>query len=123
MSASILVADDEPGFRDLFSFALQPLGYRVTGVGDGAEAVAQAAMRPFDLVVLDHHMPRLSGLEALKQLKALMPQLKVMVVSGSADDRQLLEAEVLAAGAVCCLFKPLELASLIQAVELQLRKE
>ncbi|MBK7861367.1 MAG: response regulator [Archangiaceae bacterium] len=123
MSASILVADDEPGFRDLFSFALQPLGYRVTGVGDGAEAVAQAAMRPFDLVVLDHHMPRLSGLEALKQLKALMPQLKVMVVSGSADDRQLLEAEVLAAGAACCLFKPLELASLIQAVELQLRKE
>jgi two-component system response regulator HydG len=119
VSASILLADDEPGFRDLFAFAFEPLGHRITMVTDGAEAVAQAAMRPFDLVVLDLYMPRLSGLEALKQIKALVPATRVLLVSGDGD-RPKIEAEARAAGAALCLFKPLELEVLLDAVQANL---
>jgi len=117
MSRLVLIADDEAGFRDMVAFALEPLGFRVTAVADGAEAVAQAATRPFDLAVLDHHMPRLNGLDALKQIRALLPALPVVVVSGSTERQAELEAEVLAAGGACCLFKPLELQPLLTAIE------
>ena len=120
---SILVADDEPGFRDLFAFALEPLGYRVTLATDGAEAVALAATRAFDLVVLDHHMPRLNGLDALGQIKTLIPLMPVVLVSGTTADRTQLESDVLGAGGACCLFKPLELEALLDAVKSHLAKE
>lgn len=117
MSRLVLIADDEAGFRDLLAFALEPLGFRITAVADGAEAVAQVAMRPFDLVVLDQHMPRLNGLDALKQIRALLPDLPVVMVSGSTERQVDFEAEVLSAGGACCLFKPLELQPLVTAVE------
>ncbi len=113
----MLVADDEAGFRDLFAFALEPLGWRVTGVADGAEALAQVATRPFDLVVLDEHMPGLNGLDALDQIHALMPDLPVVMMSGSSDAPAQFEAEAYARGAAGCVFKPLELPELVAAVE------
>ncbi len=117
MSRLVLIADDEAGFRDLIRFALEPLGFRVTAVGDGAEAVAQVATRRFDLVVLDHHMPKLNGLDALRQIRALIPDLPVVVVSGSTEHQAQLEADVLSAGGAACLFKPVELQPLVSAVE------
>jgi CheY-like chemotaxis protein len=117
MTRTILIADDEAGFRDLFAFALEPLGWRVTVVCDGAEAIAQAAMRAFDLVVLDQHMPRMNGLDALEQIRRLLPGMPVLMMSGSSEDPVAFETEVLARGAACCLFKPLELTALIEAVE------
>lgn len=117
MTRSILVADDEAGFRDLFAFALEPLGWRVTVVCDGAEAIAQAAMRAFDLVVLDEHMPRVNGRDALEQIRGLLPGMPVLMMSGSSEDPAAFERDVLALGATCCLFKPLELTELIEAVE------
>lgn len=114
---AILVADDEQGFRDLFTFALEPLGFRVVAVSDGAEAVAQVAMRPFDLVVLDDHMPHLNGLEALRQIHLLVPELPVVMMSGSAEHPKDFETQAMQLGAACCLFKPIELQPLLQAVE------
>lgn len=117
MSGHVLVADDEAGFRDLFAFALEPLGWRVTVVCDGAEALAQVATRAFDLVVLDEHMPRVNGLDALEQIHALMPNLPVVMMSGSSDAPERFEAEALARGAAGCVFKPIELPELVEAVQ------
>ena len=117
MSPCILVADDELGFRELFASTLEPLGFEVVTVSDGAQALAQVAMRAFDLVVLDEHMPRLNGLDALEQIQRLIPGLPVLMMSGSNDDPEKFENEALALGAACCLFKPTELPVLIHAVE------
>lgn len=117
VTASILLADDEAGFRDLFRFAMEPLGHQVTAVGDGVLAVEAARQRHFDLVVLDHHMPRRTGLDALRELRSLLPETPVLMLSGSADFPAELEAEALARGARRFLFKPCELPEIIAAVE------
>lgn len=117
MRRTILIADDEAGFRDLFAFALEPLGWQVIVVSDGAQAIAQAATRAFDVVVLDEHMPRVNGLDALDQIHALLPGMPVLMMSGSSEDPATFERDVLVRGAACCLFKPLELPALIEAVE------
>ena len=117
MTRSILIADDEAGFRDLFASILEPLGFEVVTVSDGTQALAQVAMRAFDLVVLDEHMPRLNGLDALDQIHRLVPDLPVLMMSGSGEDPENFECEALARGAACCLFKPTELPVLINAVE------
>lgn len=122
MSRSILIADDEPGFRDLFTFALKPLGWRVTVVADGAQAVAQVAQRAFDLVLLDEHMPRLNGLDALTQIHALVPELPIVMMSGSSDEPSVFRSGALARGASGCLFKPVELPDLVEAVEMHAAK-
>lgn len=114
---TILVADAEPGFRDLCAFALEPMGYRVVTVGDGASALAQVATRAFDLVLLDHHMPRVGGLEALAQIHALLPHLPILLISASVENNEGLSRDVLRAGASACLFKPLDLGHLVSAIE------
>jgi CheY-like chemotaxis protein len=119
----VLMADDEQGFRDLFRFALEPLGHEVVTVCTGAEAVGRFMAEPFDLVVLDHHMPCLSGLEALVQIVRHTPGQKVLLISASAGHMPALEKDAVALGAVRCLAKPLELEELVSAVELQLQRK
>ena len=68
--ARILVVEDEPnmvaGLRDNFEFE----GYEVITAGDGVDGLRRALEESPDLVVLDVMMPRMSGLEVCKQLRA-----------------------------------------------------
>jgi DNA-binding response OmpR family regulator len=68
--ARILVADDDVDIRELVEFKLSTLGHEITAVADGAAAVeACQASRP-DLAVLDVMMPGVSGLEAIRAIRA-----------------------------------------------------
>ncbi|GHJ59918.1 hypothetical protein NOK12_24360 [Nocardioides sp. OK12] len=68
--ARILVADDDVDIRELVEFKLSTLGHEITAVADGAAAVeACQAARP-DLAVLDVMMPGVSGLEAIRAIRA-----------------------------------------------------
>lgn len=114
---TILIADDEPGFRDLFCFTLEPLGYEITTVADGLQALEAIRRRPFDLVVLDVHMPRMGGPEALTRIRELRPDQRVIVLSSSSDASHSFETLATASGASACLFKPVEIDELIAAIE------
>lgn len=114
---SILVADDEPGFRDLFRFTFEPLGFEVFTVADGVEALAAVEQRAFDLVVLDVHMPRMGGPEAFARLRETRPDQRILVISSSSDPARSFETAAVTAGAADCLFKPMDLDELIAAVE------
>lgn len=114
---SILMADDELGFRDFFCFTLEPLGFEIVAVADGLEALEQLEKRAFDLVVLDVHMPRMGGPEALAKIRAIRPRQRVIVLSSSSDASQTFENQATAFGASACLFKPVELDELIGAIE------
>ncbi|MHB8878759.1 MAG: response regulator [Myxococcaceae bacterium] len=114
---SILIADDEVGFRDLFCFNLEPLGYEIVAVVDGLEALEMLGKRSFDLVVLDVHMPRMGGPEALATIRELRPDQRVIVLSSSSDASHSFESRATASGALACLFKPVELDELIGAIE------
>ena len=65
----VLVVDDDQALRLTVSSAFQERNYQVDQAADGEEAVNKAMSTKYDLVLLDVNMPRMSGLEALKQIK------------------------------------------------------
>ena len=109
MKKSVLVVDDEQGFRDLFVFLLEPLGLEVTCVRNGKEAVQKVEEKAYDLILMDVHMPEMNGIDALKKIRALRPNQKVAIFSSGSDAAYLLEKEAVENGAIECLLKPVEL--------------
>jgi CheY-like chemotaxis protein len=82
------VVDDEELVRLVTKAVLAYRGYQVTEAGDGKEAVEKyaAAAGAFDLVLMDLHMPRLNGFEALKRIRELNPRAKAIVLSGGVHE-------------------------------------
>ena len=69
MKKSVLVVDDEQGFLDLYVYILEPMGLEVICAKNGKEAVEKFKDRSFDLVLMDVHMPEMTGPEALRVYK------------------------------------------------------
>ena len=65
----ILAVDDEQGYLDLYVYFLKPLGYEVTCVTDGAQAVQKVQENYYDLIFMDVHMPVMTGPEAFKRIR------------------------------------------------------
>jgi DNA-binding NarL/FixJ family response regulator len=109
-----LLADDHRLLREAFARLLQPDCEVVGAVADGRALLAAAAeLRP-DLVVLDVSMPLLNGLEAARELRRLMPEVKVIFLTVSEDPG--LAAEAFRAGASGYLLKNSAAAELFQAI-------
>jgi len=84
---SILIVEDEVAVRRLAATVLRTSGYRVQEARDGIEAYALIqANQPFDLVITDVIMPKMSGKELYDQIKATAPRIKVLFMSGYTDD-------------------------------------
>jgi excisionase family DNA binding protein len=111
---SILVADDDPRIRELFSSGLQDVDRRVVRAASGDEALAIARHTAFDLVVLDLVMPGLSGVETFRALRAMRPGLPVIIVTGYPDSD--LVAQALAVGPFTLMPKPVSMKTLQQTV-------
>lgn len=105
----ILLADDEEEYRHLFMSLLEPLGIQLTWVPDGLEAIQLIRARPFDLVFLDMHMPRLEGAETLKEIMKLRPDQKVVMLSSFSDPVADLKEGMKKKGALECLYKPVDI--------------
>ena len=103
----VLVVDDEQGYRDLFTFMLEPMGIQVTCVTNGLEALEKVKEKVFDLILMDVHMPELNGIEALKRIKSMLPEQRVVIFSSSSDPEFNKEKEAHKIG-VECLFKPVD---------------
>ncbi|MBA3699665.1 MAG: response regulator transcription factor [Planctomycetes bacterium] len=102
-NASILLVEDEAAARELLARGLSRLGFRVTGVGDGADAVP-LLHRPWDVVVTDLQMPRLDGLRLLDEVNRLCPRALRVVITSFADKDKVVA--VLNLGADYLLEKP-----------------
>jgi DNA-binding NarL/FixJ family response regulator len=112
----VMVADDHPMWRDAVARDLAEAGYDVVATAaDGAEAVRRGqAARP-QVVVLDMQMPKLSGAEVTARLVAHDPDVKVLVLSASGEQQDVLQA--VKAGAIGYLVKSASRAELLAAVE------
>jgi PAS domain S-box-containing protein len=113
---SILLVEDEASLRQLAARALRARGFTVLLAADGAEAlrVLEAHPEPLDLLVTDVVMPNMDGRELADRLRARMPKLKVLFLSGYMDDA-LLRRGVFEANETL-LQKPFTPASLAQRV-------
>ena len=83
-SESVLVVEDDAAVRRLLVRALESGGYRVIAAGDGVEALERiaGAEASIDLLVSDVVMPKLSGLELARRLRAKSPRIRVLLISG-----------------------------------------
>src|SRR3984885_3550589 len=70
---SILVVDDEPDVRDSVKYVLDRAGYSVRTAGSAAEALAELARNPTDLVITDIIMPQINGVEAIESIRRAFP--------------------------------------------------
>jgi DNA-binding NarL/FixJ family response regulator len=89
----VLLADDHPLFRDGVRSLLEARGVQVVGeAGDGREAVEAALRLRPDVVLMDITMPQMTGLEATRLIKAMAPEMKIVMLTVSDEDRLLFEA-------------------------------
>ena len=115
--ARILVIDDEEMVRQTTCAALQLAGHDVSSAPDGEEGVNLFRQQPFDLVITDIRMPRLSGTEVIKVLRSLRPEIRV-IISGGGGSVPAIEPAAFAryVGADCVLQKPFTVQELNIAV-------
>ena len=83
---SILWADDEIDLLKPHILFLEQRGYDITSVNNGTDAVEQCDTKHFDVVFLDEHMPGMSGLEALSQIKNAKPNLPVVMITKNEEE-------------------------------------
>jgi two-component system, cell cycle sensor histidine kinase and response regulator CckA len=89
--ATILLVEDRDALRDLYQAILETDAYAVLPAEAGAQALLIAAQqaRPVDLLVTDLVMPGMGGLELARRLRASVPAVKVLYISGHADEATL----------------------------------
>ena len=104
--AKILVAEDERDIRDLIQFTLEFAGHQVVTAANGEEAVHVAQREIPELILSDVRMPRLSGYEACKLIKADPATAHIPVVFLSAKGQDAEVQSGLDAGAAEYLLKP-----------------
>ena len=117
---SLLITDDDPAFRETLQDVFEPQGYRTLLAGDGEEALAIVRAREVHLVLLDMHMPKLTGLETiriLKQFKALLP---CILMSARLDEFLIEQAQL--AKAFSVLAKPVTRTQITRTVRLALKR-
>lgn len=90
----VLLADDHSLFRSgIASLLRSRQGISVVGeASDGADAIAQARELKPDLILMDIHMPKCSGLEAVQAIKRELPQVRIVMLTVSDDDQDLFAA-------------------------------
>jgi len=114
---SILIVDDEKGYRDFYTFILEPLGYKVSSAADGEEGLRMALENNYDVVLLDVHLPKLKGPEVLTGIKKIKPAQIVIVFSSSSDPSFSLENKTKEMGAFDCLYKPVDLEDMLRVMD------
>ncbi|KPJ76120.1 MAG: transcriptional regulator [Deltaproteobacteria bacterium SG8_13] len=107
---TILVVDDDASHRTMLQALLGEWGYRVAEADDGATAIEAVHKRFFDLVLMDVRMLRVSGLQALEEIRAFNPALPVIIMTAYSSIESAVEA--LRKGAYDYLTKPLDFEKL-----------
>ena len=111
----ILIVDDDPGHLTTLKTILKSWGYRVEGADDGQSALDLIRERPFDLILMDVRMARMSGLEALKHIKTYNPAIPILIMTAYSSVESAVEA--IKAGAYDYLTKPLDFEALKLTIE------
>lgn len=118
----VLMVDDEEQFRATTSKILSKRGFETTIAGSGEEAITLLKEKPQDVVILDIKMPGMDGQETLTEIKEMLPDVQVIMLTGHGDEASAKEA--LTRGAFDYLTKPCDIdlmASKIQDASAAIR--
>lgn len=117
----ILVVDDDLDLRMTVVSALTEGQYQVDQAKDGEEAVNRVRASQYDLVLMDVNMPKLTGIEALKEIKAHDPSIMVIILTAFSNIRDAVEATRL--GAYNYLEKPVKSDNLVYMIDQAFRSQ
>ncbi len=116
MSKRILIVDDAVFMRMKLKDILEKNGYEVVAEAqNGAEAIEKYKSENPDLVTMDITMPELDGVSALREIKKINPNAKVIMCSAMGQQSMVMEA--IQAGAVDFIVKPFETDRVIKSLE------
>lgn len=111
-SLRVLVVDDDRDLAESLEMALQGRGHRVEVANSGEDAVARFANEPFDIAFLDVRLPGINGVEALRRIRKLRPDARVVMITGYSAEENLHSARD--HGALGVLRKPFSLQKLFE---------
>jgi DNA-binding NarL/FixJ family response regulator len=119
----ILIADDHPVVREgLFAMLSREVDFEVVGdAKDGAEAVNKTKELSPDIVLMDLRMPDMDGVEAMRQIKSAMPDVKFIILTTYSDDEYIFSG--IEAGARAYLLKDAPREDLFKAIRAVYRGE
>ncbi len=112
---TILVVDDDNAHRTMLRTLVGGWGYDIVEADDGSTAIEKVQERPFDLILMDVRMLKVSGLEALERIKAFNPAIPVTIMTAYSSVETAIEA--LKKGAYDYLTKPLDFDKLRLTIE------
>jgi CheY-like chemotaxis protein len=116
---TILVVDDEPEIRQIYSDILRDLGYRVIDEPDGASALSDIRQgEKIDLVITDYKMPGMNGLELAATLRKIIPSIPVLMLTAYFSIENYFQS--LSLGVFECINKPVGKMELIRIVRMAL---
>lgn len=112
---SLLVVDDDEVLRERLVRAFRERGFEATGVSNGDQALALAANDPPELAVVDLRMPGRSGLDVVRELLALEPATRIVVLTGYGSIATAVDA--IRIGAKHYLTKPADADEILRALQ------
>jgi len=110
MGKTILIIDDEPGYRELLHMELSDQGYTILTAAGGHEALEILGREEVDLIITDMKMPKMDGLDVVIASRRLHPGIPIILMTGYAMEERVQEA--LARKASVCLRKPFNISEL-----------
>jgi CheY-like chemotaxis protein len=120
MAQTVLVVDDYPDARLLLSYVLEDAGFQVIFAENGPQAIAMAREHRPTAIVMDLHLPGMSGVEATRALKDDAALAGIPIVAHTLSSAPLTPAEHAIFDAVCS--KPSSPAAVIEALRLAIRR-
>jgi DNA-binding response OmpR family regulator len=113
----ILVVDDDDDIRDFIDWVLTAYGYRADTAADSADAWKALRARSYDLLITDHNMPKVTGIELVRALRSARMTLPVVLMSGTLPEEALVQNSSLQlAGTLLKPFTMEELAGTVRKV-------
>ena len=112
--ARVLVVDDEPLIVEILTDFLSAQGYEVVGAHGAADAFTMMEVSPPDVLLLDITLPLVDGMTVLRRVRALYPDLRVVMVTANADEE--VARDALRRGAFDYVVKPFDFEYLARVV-------
>ena len=117
MSKTILAVDDSASIRQMVAFTLKSSGYEVVEAIDGMDGLEKAKSKTFNLILTDQNMPRMDGLNLIKNLRAMAQYKSTPILMLTTESSDAMKAQGKAAGATGWLVKPFDPQKLVDVVK------
>jgi len=115
MMKLVLIVDDDKDFAEGLAELIDLEGYQPLVARSGEEALELISQHEVDIVFMDIRMPNMDGVDTIKKVRKLKPDIRIAMMTGYSDDAKI--AEALKHGALGVLNKPIEIDDLVSTIE------